>query len=274
MGPDGGGALGDIRGGRIRRRKLRNSITHSGTEDTVVTESGNITGVGTISVRTGHGTITEPQPANFSAPLDLDSIFVGGFRRLERLEVRDFGQLQRSERGGDPVSRSIPPCPRRQLAAAGQHLRPGKVPGAGRGPSSPRPAIITGGTGYYIVGGFAGGNYGSISTSYSTGNVSVSGTTSQSNSFYTGGFAGVNSGTIANSYESGNATSMTTNGASANDETGVVGGLVGQMNAGIGQLHLRDGHRRGRHDSRRLGWSHRRRSGLGAPSGTPITTPG
>jgi filamentous hemagglutinin family protein len=222
------GALGDYAVGGFAGGNF-GSITHSGTED-FVGNSGSITGVGTVSVRTHTGTVTLPQPANFSSPLALDSFFIGGFVGLNGSKSVITGSFS------SPASATIqftldPTNPVPTLATPGDTFTILSDPANGD-PLVSTDGNILGGTGYYIVGGFAGGNYGSIVTSYSTGNVLVTGTTNQSNSFYTGGFAGVNSGLITNDYATGNVLSQTTNAPNPNNETGVVGGLIGQQNGG------------------------------------------
>jgi filamentous hemagglutinin family protein len=222
-GGTGSGALGDYVVGGFAGGNF-GSISVSGTEDTVM-NAGSITGVGSITVKN----MAEPQPANFGSPLALDSFFVGGFVGLNGSGSHITGSFS------DPASQQIqftldPTNPVPTLAATGDTFTVLSDPPTENSLISTTGNIL-GGTGYYLVGGFAGGNYGSISTSYSAGNVNVSGTTAQSNSFYTGGFAGVSSGTIANVYEQGNVQSMTTTGTPA-AETGVVGGLIGQMNGG------------------------------------------
>ena len=220
-------AVGGFAGGNF------GTITHSGTEDQVI-NNGSITGVGTITVKSRTGSVTESQPANFASPLALDSFFIGGFVGFNASKSLITGSF--SDPSAAQVAFTLDPNnPTPTLATAGDMFTL-LGPGLGGNPT-PNPLIVTngdilGGNGYYIVGGFAGGNYGGISTSYAAGTVQVNGTTSQSNSFYTGGFAGVSSGTILNVYAHGDVSSMTSNAPNPNDETGVVGGLVGQVNGG------------------------------------------
>jgi filamentous hemagglutinin family protein len=225
-GAGGTGALGDITVGGFAGTNT-GSILHSGTEDVVVSGA-NIQGVGTVNKKTSTGTVTVPEPISFSNPLEMNSIFVGGFVGLNG----PHSVIQSSfsdDNGALSIALTLDPTqPTPTLAAPGSELAlqsdgPNIVTVTGN---------ITGGAGYYITGGFAGGNYGSITTSYSNGAVNVAGTTSQSNSFYTGGFAGVSSGVIANVYETGDVTSATSNASPPNNQTGVVGGLVAQMNGG------------------------------------------
>jgi hypothetical protein len=227
-GSSGTGALGDIAIGGFAGGNF-GSIIDSGSED-VVDSGANIKGVGNVTVGYGSKATTEPEPAKFSAPLALDSVFVGGFVGLNGAGSSISASF--SDPNAVVIDLMLEPTTPPTAAAPGTSY--GLVgPGSSGGALVTSTGDITGGTGYSITGGFAGGNYGTIVTSFSSGDVNVSGTTSQSNSFYTGGFAGISSGGIADVYESGNVASTTTNsGGGPNDETGVVGGLVAQMNAG------------------------------------------
>ncbi len=220
------GALGDIALGGFAGGNF-GSITHSGSEDAVV-GAANIKGVGTINERTRSGIVPVPEPANFDSPLNMDSIFIGGFVGLNG--PRSSISQSFCDSAAQTIQFTLDPTQATPtLAALGDTFTLVSDPNVSDLVTTT--GNITGGTGYYITGGFAGGNYGSISTSYSTANVNVAGTTTQSNSFYTGGFAGVNSGAIANVFETGGALSQTTT-ANPQNQTGVVGGLVAQMNGG------------------------------------------
>jgi filamentous hemagglutinin family protein len=237
-GSSGTGALGNIAVGGFAGGNF-GTITNSGSEDLLEVGS-NIQGVGTVSVRSRTGTTTEPNPAVFSNPLELDSVFVGGFVGLNGARSSLTNSFS-DENSNLAIQLTLDPTQSTQtapvLAASGNTLSlaytgtstalvtsTGTI-GLPEGASGAAP------TGYYITGGFAGGNYGTISTSYGVSDVTVSGATAQSDSFYTGGFAGVNSGGISNVFALGNVVSTATV-AGNSDETGVVGGLVGQINAG------------------------------------------
>jgi len=231
-GPNGGnvGALGDyaiggFAGGNFGR------IIHSGTEDTVVSNS-NLTGVGDVTVRVpGGGTSQVPETISFTNPLEMDSIFVGGFVGLNGSRSVVSGSFSDAADASIDftLDQSVPLTP--TAAVSGAQFTLSSLAGD-NDPLVASNGQITGGSGYYIVGGFAGGNYGTIETSYAAGNVTAVGTTTQSNSFYVGGFAGINSGSIIDAYSTGNVTSYTSNSPDPDNETGVVGGFVAQLNAG------------------------------------------
>ncbi len=223
------GALGDYAVGGFAGGNF-GTITHSGTEDTVVS-NGNITGIGTTTTRVRGMLVTSPATVTFSNPLAMDSIMVGGFVGLNGSRSSITGSFSDTADAtiNFTLDPTVPLTP--TVAALGDTFTLSSLTG-NNDPLVSTTGLITGGNGFYIVGGFAGGNYGTIGTSYSTGDVTATGTTSQSNSFYVGGLAGVNSGTITNVYATGNATSYTTNSNNVNNQTGVVGGLVGQLNAG------------------------------------------
>jgi filamentous hemagglutinin family protein len=219
------GAMGDIAVGGFAGANF-GSISRSGSEDTI-TATGNVAGVANVTT----GATTTPFVPKFNSPTLLDSYLAGGFVGLNAPGATITQSFS------DPNALIIPftldptmPVP--TAAAAGDNF--GLIgPGSGAGPLVTSAGNITGGTGYYITGGFAGALYGSVDSCYSAGDVSVTGATTQSNSFYTGGFAGVSSAAITNVYETGNVSSTAiVGGGGAFDETGVVGGLIGQMNGG------------------------------------------
>jgi filamentous hemagglutinin family protein len=227
------GALGDYAIGGFAGANF-GAIVKSGTEDSVIS-NGDITGIANISKRVlvngAFQTVTAPAPVSFAAPLAMDSIFVGGFVGFNGPKSGISGSF--SETSDATINFALDPTvPLTPTAATlGDTFTLSSLAGS-NDPLVQSTGLITGGNGYYILGGFAGGNYGAIATSHSQGNVLAVGTTSQSNSFYTGGFAGVSSGAISNSYATGNATDRTSNGPNPDNETGVIGGMVGQMNAG------------------------------------------
>lgn len=227
---EGTGAVGDYLVGGFAGGNF-GKIIHSGTEDRVLAD-GDINGIGVTRVFRGGQFVTVPATANFTAPLSLDSYMVGGFVGLNGQGSSITGSF--SDDNNITINFTLDPntplIPTFNTNGDSFTLSPNNG-GPGNDLISTT-GNITGGAGFYIVGGFGGANYGTINTSYSKGDVNVSGTTTQSNSFYTSGFVGLNSGTIANVFETGSATSLTSNGPNPANQTGVVGGLVAQQNAG------------------------------------------
>ncbi len=152
----------------------------------------NIKGVGSVTVSSkATGTTTEPAPATFSNPLGMDSVLVGGFVGLNGAKSSIANSFSDDNNALQIQLTLDPTVTAPTLAPTGDDFT---LIGTGAGSTMvTSTGNITGGTGYEIAGGFAGGNYGAITQSYSVGDVSVSGSTTQSNSFYTGGFAGVSS---------------------------------------------------------------------------------
>ena len=227
----GTGALGNYAVGGFAGGNFGN-IIHSGTEDTVVS-NGSVTGVGTTTRTVAGKKITAPEVVSFGVPLSLDSMLVGGFVGLNCPNGSN-GNISGSF--SDTADATVqftldPTVPLTPTAApTGDTFTLSSLAG-NNNPLVSSTGLITGGTGYIIVGGFAGGNFNDVSTSYATGNVEVTGTTTQSNSFYTGGFAGVSSNAIANAYAQGDVISETTTGT-PQDETGVVGGFAAEIYGG------------------------------------------
>lgn len=217
-------------------------IIHSGTEDSVVA-TGDITGIGNVTKKVNGIDTTVPATVVITQPLLLDSIIVGGFVGLNGSGGSVTGSF--SDPAQQEIAFNLDPNEQVPTPADGQTfilnsdptvppptppiVQPGINPNPNNDPLVYTSGNISGGAGYYLIGGFAGGNYGTLSTSYSAGNVLATGTTTQSNSFYVGGFSGINLRTISNDYETGNAISMAT---ISSNQSGVVGGLVAQQFGG------------------------------------------
>jgi len=227
------GALGDYAVGGFAGGNF-GKINKCGTEDTVVS-NGNIAGIANVTTTTKGVTTTAPATVSFSNPLAMDSIFVGGFVGLNGARSSITNSF--SDTADQTINFTLDPLIPPTVAPLGDTFTLSSLAG-NNDPLVSSTGLITGGNGFYIVGGFAGGNYGRILTSYSTGDVLATGTTTQSNSFYVAGFSGVNSGTIEDDFATGNATSVTST-VTPNNQTGVVGGLVAQNNKGgsIGETY-------------------------------------
>jgi filamentous hemagglutinin family protein len=207
------------------------TIIKCGTEDTVIA-NGNVAGIANVTTTKNGVTTTVPATVNISSSnsLQFDSYFVGGLVGLNGTGSSITGSFNTDIT--KTIAYKLDPTtstPTFEMSGDTFTLFSANDLNATNNPVVQSNGNITGGAGYYLVGGLVGGNFGTIGTSYEAGDVTAIGTTTQSNSFYIGGLAGLNRGNISNAYALGNVSSQT---MVSGNETGLVGGLVAAMYGG------------------------------------------